>query len=159
MTLKSGQNSTSTNSQAPKRKIWIYLIIGIIGIMGSAYYSLLNQNSASINHDFYRVLYEASNTFNENLNSLVRMRQSEESEVSIRSLLPSYTRQTKVKPNETKVPITYQLSQQKIIITHQNFTASIDLQDLLPTTTQGFSQYLFADIDGSASMLKGQFKE
>lgn len=152
---KSATNSTSTSGQAPKRKVWIYLLLGIIVIAGVGYYSLLNQNSAYLNHDFYRVLYEASNKFNENLNSLDRMHKTEESEVSIRSLLPSYSRQNNLTKNSVKTALSYQLVQQKIKITHQDFTASIDLQDLLPTTSQGFSQYLFADIDGKVVAKNG----
>lgn len=141
-------HNTSPRTQAPKSKTWIYLLVAIIVILGLGYYSLLNQSSASINHDFYRVLYEASNKFNENLNSLDRMHQSEESEVSIRSLLPSYSRQlSSLKDLNTKA-FKYQLIGQRIAILNNNFEASIDLQDLLPVTTKGFSQYLFADTQG-----------
>jgi hypothetical protein len=148
MSAKSVSDHTSSNQQAPKRKSWIYIILAILVLLGLGYYSLLNQNSSSVNHDFYRVLYEASNKFNENLISLDRMHQSKESEVSIRSLLPSYTRQSSNVKNLLKNNFTYQLSAQKIKIANQDFAASIDLQDLLPSTSQGFSQYLFADTLG-----------
>ncbi len=148
MSTETVVQNTSIRSQAPKSKTWVYLLVVIIVILGFGYYSLLNQSSASINHDFYRVLYEASNKFNENLNSLDRMHQSEESEVSIRSLLPSYSRQSSSLKNLNTKTFKYQLIGQRIAILNQNFEASIDLQDLLPVTTEGFSQYLFADTLG-----------
>jgi hypothetical protein len=160
MSAETELQNTSSRSQAPKSKTWIYLLVAIMVILGFGYYSLLNQSSASINHDFYRVLYEASNKFNENLNSLDRMHQSEESEVSIRSLLPSYFRQSSSLKNLNTKNFKYQLTGQRITILNktfeknidaeidENFKAYIDLQDLLPVTSQGFSQYLFADTLG-----------
>jgi hypothetical protein len=148
MPVETVVQNTSFRAQAPKSKTWIYLLIAIIVLLGVGYYSLINQSSASINHDFYRVLYEASNKFNENLNSLDSMHQSEESEVSIRSLLPSYSRQTTTVKNIDTNTFKYQLTGQKIAIINEKFKASIDLQDLLPNTTEGFSQYLFANSIG-----------
>jgi hypothetical protein len=148
MSAETVVQNTSSHSQAPKSKTWIYLLVAIIIIMAFGYYSLLNQSNASINHDFYRVLYEASNKFNENLNSLDSMHRSEESEVSIRSLLPSYSRQSSSPKNLNTNNFKYQLNGQRIAILNQGFEASIDLQDLLPKTSKGFSQYLFADTKG-----------
>lgn len=141
-------HNTSSRTQAPKSKMWIYSLVAIIVIIGFGYYSLINQSSASINHDFYRVLYEASNKFNENLNSLNSMHKSEESEISIRALLPSYFRQSPSLKNLNTNNFKYQLTGQRVAILNQTFEAYIDLQDLLPNTTEGFSQYLFADTSG-----------
>jgi len=148
MSAETVVQNTSTRSQAAKSKTWIYLLVAGVVLLAFGYYTLLNQSSASINHDFYRVLYEASNKFNENLNSLDRMHQTGESEVSIRSLLPSYSRQSPAPTDLSAHTFNYQLTGQRIAILNQDFEASIDLQDLLPKTTKGFSQYLFADIQG-----------
>ncbi|MGS2721566.1 hypothetical protein [Paraglaciecola aestuariivivens] len=149
MSNQNAAYNTSSKEVAPKRKTWFTLFIAIILVAGFGYYLLLNQHAASLNHDFYRVLYEASNQFNENLNSLHSMHESEESEVSIRSLLPSYARQVRTPPDNNIVGFNYLLTAQKIIIEHKKLSASIDLRDILPDTSQGFSQYLFADSRGT----------
>ncbi|MGJ8680827.1 hypothetical protein [Paraglaciecola sp.] len=148
MPIETTINDNPSRSKPPKSKTWIYVFLGFILVLGAGYYGLLNQTSASINHDFYRVLYEASNRFNENLNSLNSMHQAEESEVSIRSFLPSYSRQTSSSDELKKNEFVYTLTGQKVEISNAALTASIDLEDLLPITTEGFSQYLFADSEG-----------
>ena len=90
------------------------------------------------------------------------MHQTKESVVSIRSLLPSYTRESFSSNNVEPQNLKYQLVGQRIKILIEDvdedkdkdkdkdpiFEAYIDLQDLLPSTSEGFSQYLFADKSG-----------
>lgn len=165
----------------PNRKIWVYaiVIIVIVGIIG--YFSYLNRKDSFANHNYYRVLYEASNTFNENLIKLHSMHRYKESVTSIRSLMPSYSREKKQidttaqnteqqteesgsskstqnqelqqseKSDSSKV--SYALSGQKLKITASDFTAELEFADILPLPKQGFSQFLFADDDEIGSVL------
>jgi hypothetical protein len=136
---------------APRRKSWIYILFAMLLAVGFSYYSLINRSSASINHDFYRVLYEASNKFNENFNSLNSMHSTGESEVSIRSLLPSYSsiQEKEAKSEAVVETYSYELVGQKIqVMSNHQLDASIELKDLLPLTSDGFSQYLFANSKG-----------
>jgi hypothetical protein len=215
MSAESAAQTTPSITKTSSRKTWIYVFCAILVLVGLVYYSLLNRSSSYINNDFYRVLYEASNRFNENLNSLNSMHESLESEVAIRALVPSYRRSNKTQgysADETKhtdilvdsenteqnkgqqiniktkdfianidlsvspqgnsneqstetitqskkelVSATakpeeqyqYRLVGQKINITANSFTAILDLNDLLPSTKAGFSQFLFAKDDGS----------
>lgn len=121
MSAETVVHNTSSRSQPTKSKMWICLLVAVIVILNFGYYTLINQSNVSINHDVYRVLYEASNKFNENLNSLNKMHQSEESEVSIRSLLPSYFRQlSSLKSIDTEA-FKFELTGQKVLILNQNF--------------------------------------
>jgi len=88
-------NSKTSNYAAPNRKLLVYGLIVTAILATLLYFGLQNQKDRSINHDYYRVLYEASNTFNENLQKLDSMHQYKESVSSIRSLLPSYTEKNK----------------------------------------------------------------
>ncbi|WP_299074564.1 hypothetical protein [uncultured Paraglaciecola sp.] len=148
MSIETDPQNTPTRAQAPKSKTWVYLLVIVLALSGFGYFSLLNRSSASINHDYYRVLYEASNKFNENLNTLNSMHQSEESVTSIRALLPSYSRESSSNKKLLPESYKYQLIGQQIKISNQDFVAFIELPDLLPNTTDGFSQYLFADNSG-----------
>lgn len=125
-------------------------MLGILLLAGFAYFSFINTHNSFINHDFYRVLYEASNTLNENLNSLERMHAAKESEVSIRSLLPSYRRSKKSQIDDEHADDSYgyELDGHRIKITAKTFTAILEVNDILSETKQGFSQYLFADHNG-----------
>jgi hypothetical protein len=151
-------SSSSIASQQPSSKArvrgrtWIYLFLGILIIAGFGYFRFANVQNSFINHDFYRVLYEASNRFNENLTSLRKMHQSGESQVSIRSLLPSYKRVNRTEnsnPEINKGEFHYQISGQTILTYTSSYKAELNIEDILPSTVQGFSQYLFADKAGT----------
>ena len=146
MTTEPNENNTLSKKNAPRRKSWIYILFALLLAVGFGYYGLINQTSASIDHDFYRVLYEASNKFNENFNSLNSMHNTGESEVSIRSLFPSYnsTNDKKANTKSEKETYSYVLMGQKIQIMSTStkekesvplLDASIELKDLLPSTS------------------------
>ena len=166
-------DNNSLIAPRPSRKMWVYGIIVVLTIAAMAYYALLNQKDRSTNHDYYRVLYEASNTFNENLSKLDSMHSYKESVSSIRSLLPSYTRDAKpdtritlgtinkaeegsvikeiknVSTAITTLPdFQYILETQTLAIVNKEFTAKLAFEDILPVPKKGFSQYLFADEKG-----------
>jgi hypothetical protein len=164
MANEATQPSSNSSLRTSSRKIWIYAFCIILLLGGFAYFSLISRSSSYINHDFYRILYEASNTLNENLHSIESMHKNLESEVSIRSIFPSYQRTyTQISNNtqranknayqpvvaeEKTLSFRYFLQGQKIIILSNTFNASLELKDVLPNTQGGFSQFLFADKDG-----------
>jgi hypothetical protein len=134
---------------APNRKLWVYGILLILVFAGLAYYGLQSRKDRSINHDYYRVLYEASNTFNENLQKLNSMLTNHENIASIRSLLPSYSMAQISKKEflETKT-FFYIIKGQYLEVTSpeiDKFSAKLAIEDILPIPKQGFSQYLFAN--------------
>ncbi|MFT5677023.1 MAG: hypothetical protein ACI808_002975 [Paraglaciecola sp.] len=151
-------SSLSIASQPPstqsrvRGRTWIYLFLGVLIVAGFAYFRFIHVQNSFINHDFYRVLYEASNSFNENLTSLRRMHQSGQSQVSIRSLLPSYKRVIRTEntnPNVIEGEFRYQINGQSILAFTSSYKAELNIEDILPSTAQGFSQYLFADKAGT----------
>ena len=154
--------SVNQTHAAPNRKLWVYgfLLILILGALG--YYGMMSSQDRSTNHDYYRVLYEASNKFNENLLKLDRMHKSKQSLASIRSLLPSYKRDTdpltaaekKAEEKEKKEAaktFRYKIVGQNIKVTSDEdstFRYKLEFEDILPGPKKGFSQYLFADASG-----------
>ena len=145
--------ATQPSSSQPRvrSRTWIYLFLGILFIAGFAYFRFVNVQTSFINNDFYRVLYEASNRFNENLNSLSKMHESGESQVAIRSLLPSYKRVKRISNVDPVVPdgeYRYQISGQDILVFTSAYKAELNNEDIVPPTVQGFSQYLFANKSG-----------
>jgi hypothetical protein len=145
---------TPTQSRVRSRT-WIYLFLGVLIFAGFAYFRFIHVQNSFINHDFYRVLYEASNRFNENLNSMRQMHENGESQVAIRSLLPSYNRPNIKDYKDPNVPeilkgnFRYQIDGQKILVFSSRYKADMNIEDILPSTVQGFSQYLFADKNGA----------
>jgi hypothetical protein len=91
---------TSTN------KKWVYALIVLLVIAAVGYFAYISRSDRFSNHDYYRVLYEASNRFNESLIKLDRMHSFEESVPAIRSLLPSYKRTIDVIEQETDKEVT-----------------------------------------------------
>lgn len=136
---------------APARKSWVYGILLVFVLAVVAYFGLMNRQDRSTNHDYYRVLYEASNTFNENLIKLDRMHQYKESASSIRSLLPSYSKSNTSSESKhiLQSEFDYVLDGQTLEVNNENFSASLIFADILPSPKKGFSQYLFADQEGN----------
>ncbi len=142
--------TAAKTKQGPGRKTWVYgiLLLLVLGALG--YFGVLNMQDRSINHDYYRVLYEASNSFNENLIKLDRMHRFRESVSSIRSLLPSYSRNNFAnKDKKPGVKFDYKLNGQTLNVVSNNFDATLAFEDILPSPRKGFSQYLFADQEGN----------
>ncbi|MCC2615861.1 hypothetical protein LJ739_06380 [Aestuariibacter halophilus] len=89
-------NTVANAPLAPptSKRHWLLYIIVLSALLTALGYWIFQQRQdALINHDYYRVLYEASNSFNQNLNKLSSLHTYRESESSIRSLLPSYQRE------------------------------------------------------------------
>lgn len=146
-------------------KNWVYIMLAVLIACSLGYYALVSQKDRFANHDYYRVLYEATNRFNENLNKLERMHQYKESDTSIRSLLPSYTRKKYSTSNysnsDRKVKsadLHYVISGQKLTYHTPQFQAELDIADILPIPKKGFSQYLFADENGQVVATVGDEK-
>ncbi len=163
MSANAVAKSTLSKPAAPRRRVWIYAFVGLLTAISFGYFNLINSQDNFANNDFYRILYEASNKFNENLNQLDKMHVNEESVNSIRTQLPSYqriNRSTSTKPEqESTKNFKYYLVGQKIEIekhiTHKNENdeiiireANLQITGILPSPKQGFSQYLFTDSAG-----------
>ena len=140
--------TTFYKTPTSRRRVWIYALIVVLVVVSFGYLSLINSKDSAVNKDFYRVLYEASNKFNENLSQLDKMHVNEESINSIRTQLPSYKRKQPTQDKETYENFKYYLAGHKIEIKSKNFTAKIQITDILPFPKQGFSQYLFANSEG-----------
>ncbi|MFA3792073.1 hypothetical protein AB6T38_13220 [Aliiglaciecola sp. SL4] len=137
------------------RKTWVYGVLIMLIFAALGYYTLLNQKDRTANHDYYRVLYEASNEFKENLNKLDSMHRYKEGVSSIRSLLPSYTRKADSEQNLLHADgFKYSIIGQSLQVnadlpgSDKAFEAELSFEDILPNPKKGFSQYLFADKDG-----------
>ncbi|GAB2683475.1 hypothetical protein [Aliiglaciecola aliphaticivorans] len=140
---------------SPNRKTWVYGVLILLIFAALGYYTLLNQKDRTANHDYYRVLYEASNEFKENLNKLDSMHRYKEGVSSIRSLLPSYTRKADSEQNLLHADgFQYSIAGQTLLVSadleteNEPFQAELSFEDILPNPKRGFSQYLFADKDG-----------
>jgi hypothetical protein len=154
--------ATKSTYAAPNRKLWVYglLVATVLGAL--AYFGLLSQKDRSVNHDYYRVLYEASNTFNENLLKLDSMHKYKESVSSIRSLLPSYSRTWKNKNEKGSVDaeslktFQYKVVGTSLFVTspeNESFEAKLAIGDILPQPKKGFSQFLFANENDVLAMV------
>ncbi|GAC31882.1 hypothetical protein [Paraglaciecola polaris] len=150
MSAKSVAQNTLSPPKTPKRRVFLLFIIllSAAGLYTYLYYSNIEEGSS--NNNLYRILYEASNTLNENLDKIKRAHEYSESETSIRSLLPSYQRVTSTPLRSVSKSLTYTLSAQQINIQDPKkvFNAKLDVEDILPIPQAGFSQYLFANKDG-----------
>ncbi|MGI9287838.1 MAG: hypothetical protein ACR2P1_20805 [Pseudomonadales bacterium] len=164
-----------SSESAPRRKAWIYVLIAVLVVVSFSYLSLTKRKDNAANHDFYRVLYETSNEFKENLLRLDRMHKSCASPSTIRSLLPSYTETKReacyspVKEGEKQAPVegrvySYQLDGQDLKIKgkvedgYGDITvieAMLNVEDILPLPKQGFSRYLFAGEKGNVLATAG----
>ncbi|GAA6186340.1 hypothetical protein [Aliiglaciecola sp. NS0011-25] len=140
---------------APNKKTWVYGVLILLIFAALGYYALLNQKDRTANHDYYRVLYEASNEFKENLNKLDSMHRYKEGVSSIRSLLPSYTRKANSEQNLLKADgFKYSIAGQTLLVSadldanDEKFEAELSFEDILPNPKKGFSKYLFADKEG-----------
>jgi hypothetical protein len=149
--------TTLSKAPAPRRRAWVYALIVVLVVISFGYLNLINSKESFVNNDFYRVLYEASNKFNENLNQLDKMHKNKESISSIRTQLPSYKLTNNVEDKRTnnvegEHPITgsfeYLLAGQKIEIKSETLGAELRITDILPSPKKGFSQYLFANSKG-----------
>ncbi len=144
MSANAVAETTQTKQTAPRRRVLVYTFIGLLVVISFSYFSLNNSRDNAANNDFYRILYEASNKFNENLNQLRKMHVNEENPNSIRTQLPSYSR---INPQD-KSPIKdpkFDLNGQEIsVVDGSTPKASLEITDILPFPKQGFSQYLFA---------------
>ncbi|MGY0625495.1 MAG: hypothetical protein ACW7DS_07320 [Paraglaciecola chathamensis] len=160
MSAKSVAQNTLSSSKTPKRRALLIIIIllSAVGLYTYLYYSNIEEGSS--NNNLYRILYEATNTLNQNIDKLKRGHDYNESETSIRSLLPSYQRTTAVPLRKVPKPLTYTLAAQQILIRDKakESIAKLEVQDILPTPKAGFSQYLFASKDGAVLASAGHEK-
>lgn len=160
MSAKSVAQNTLSSSKTPKRRALLIIIIllSAVGLYTYLYYSNIEEGSS--NNNLYRILYEATNTLNENIDKLKRGHDYNESETSIRSLLPSYQRTTAVPLRKVPKPLTYTLAAQQILIQDnaKESIAKLEVQDILPTPKAGFSQYLFASKNGAVLASAGHEK-
>lgn len=137
--------TTPSKASAPRRWMWILAFIVVLAVVSFGYLNYISSRDNFANNDFYRVLYEASNKFNENLSQLDKMHENEESINSIRTQLPSYKREQTNPEEDTNKNFNYILDGKKIKIESSRFDAEILITDILPSPKQGFSQYLFAN--------------
>ncbi|SFP51075.1 hypothetical protein SAMN05216419_10054 [Nitrosomonas cryotolerans] len=148
MSTDTSAKTTSSKASVPRRRIWICAFIVVLALISFGYLSFINSRGNFANSDFYRVLYEASNKFNENLSQLDKMHVNEESINSIRAQLPSYQRKQTNDAQNINKSFNYSLSGHNILIKNGNFDAEVRVADILPSPKQGFSQYLFANSEG-----------
>lgn len=172
------EKSQATPAKTSITKKWMYGLILLLVVVAVVYFAYLNRKDHFSNHDYYRVLYEASNTFNESLIKLDRMHSFEESVPAIRSLLPSYKRLIDTTSKTLKTSnvdetdaiqveeFTYTLMGKDLIIEQRQkdtpieadpiIKSELDFEDILPMPKQGFSQYLFADEKGKVLATAGK---
>ncbi|GGD69291.1 hypothetical protein [Lacimicrobium alkaliphilum] len=167
------QDKRSGSAAVPATKrYWISALLLVLGFSVFAYYRYMDLQDRVISQDYYRILYEASNHFNENLIKLNSLYQYDAGVSALRSLFPSFRREKKPltentsKPNKSeyvqqKAPdsITeFRLSHYELTITTNEFIDRIQVEDILPFPEQGFSQYLFADSQGIVLTSSGDEK-
>ncbi|GAB5378753.1 MAG: hypothetical protein Alis3KO_03130 [Aliiglaciecola sp.] len=144
--------SVKQPASTPNRKWWVYAILLVLVLGVLAYYGLQSRKDRSSNHDYYRVLYEASNSFNENLIKLDSMHRYKEGVSSIRSLLPSYSREAISNAKQLAAKsFKYEIVGQSLVVSSKEspeFSAKLAFEDILPDPKKGFSQYLFANENG-----------
>lgn len=187
MSAEAVTETAPSSEPRPRRRTWVYVLVVVFVVICFGYLSLINTQDSVANHDFYRVLYEASNKFNENLDQLDRMHKSLENESVITSLLPSYTEKKDArKPGFTKnLDYNYKLDGKYLEINvvkakdagepeeaekaeepgktgkpaeAYEFEAQLKIEDILPPPKQGFSRYLFADKRGTVLAAVGDEK-
>jgi hypothetical protein len=168
----SQEKSPGSSAVPATKKYWISALFLVLGFSVFAYYRYMDLQDRVISQDYYRILYEASNHFNENLIKLNSLYQYDAGVSALRSLFPSFRREKKLfagnnnKLNKSeyvqqKVPerITeFRLSHHELMISSNEFTDRIQVEDILPFPEQGFSQYLFADGEGIVLTSSGDEK-
>ena len=148
--------------QLKKRKFGLVFLL-IIAIAFVSYFTYKKSQDSYVNHDYYRVLYEASKQFNNNLTKLVQSIDGKQSDSTIRSMLPSYKLLTKESHSrEIKDTFEYHLKGNYINIMNRHDSdeefkpySQVNLTDLLPEITQGFSQLIIADSEGKVLQSSG----
>lgn len=175
MSTDTASTANASFINASSNKKWVYVLIALLVIAALGYFAYISRSDRFSNHDYYRVLYEASNRFNESLIKLDRMHSFEESVPAIRSLLPSYKRTIDIVEQKTgeddedgtektkiNTDFQYALRGKELVIEKRNkkdtlvIKAKLDFEDILPFPKQGFSQYLFADSKGKVLATAGR---
>lgn len=72
MSGKVATETATSSEQGPRRRTWIYAVIAALVVVVFGYLSLIRNEDSLANRDYYRVLYEAAETINENLDQLDR---------------------------------------------------------------------------------------
>ena len=166
------QSLPINNPPIKKRRFGLFFIL-IIVLACVGYYIFTTIESSYINHDYYRVLYETSKEFNNNLSKLESSLKNNQSDTSIRAILPTFklikseddqASQFPLKINEhihNDESYQYYLLGRDIVIKKHDETesdedyAKVSLADLLPDASQGFSQLIFASDDGKVIQSSG----
>ncbi|ALS97625.1 hypothetical protein [Lacimicrobium alkaliphilum] len=167
------QDKRSGSAAVPATKrYWVLALLLVLGFSVFAYYRYMDLQDRVISQDYYRILYEASNHFNENLIKLNSLYQYDAGVSALRSLFPSFRREKKplsgsnnklnkseyVQQSAPQRSTDFKLSHHELTITSQEFTDRIQVEDILPFPEQGFSQYLFADGEGIVLTSSGDEK-
>ncbi|GAB3028856.1 hypothetical protein [Bowmanella dokdonensis] len=139
--------SSGSHAVPVKWKKWLYSTIFILIAAGYFYYQYAESQDRLLNRNYYRILSEAANKFNENLFKLDSLFAYDASIPSITSQFPSYSKDWNNSGGE-HIPLSYSLDWHELTIHQDGRNDSIEVRDILPLPQYGFSQYLFANQDG-----------
>ncbi|REL26307.1 hypothetical protein DXX93_06730 [Thalassotalea euphylliae] len=137
----------SSNFKRPRKWLFIPVLI-VIGVTLYFFHDISQRNS-HVNNENYRLLYEASVEFNNNLNKLRRAHQNGESGTAIRGLFASYKNSKEEKDAFNNA--IYQLKARKLVVqsTHDQAVgdelASLSDSDILPQSASVFSKVLIVN--------------
>jgi hypothetical protein len=133
--------------------LWLVVLTGAL-VFG--YFRMMDQRQQVIDRDYYRVMFEAANSFATKLEQLNRLYQSSAPESRFKALFPGY----KPEINNNKICLNktlhFELSTDLLLIycgadaavTLKHKFATVSLTDVLPQPTADFSQFLFVDLEG-----------
>ena len=153
-------NSQDSSKDAkPKRSLLGYAVFAALVVLVFSYLKFAANRDNLVNQDFYRVLYEVSNEFNNNIEKLKRLHQNNESISAVRSLLPNYKVLNEKAASTNTKDAHYVFSNALLKAYKQSDQgkpfAVIGVNDLLPNPANGFSQYLIVDALGNVVTTKG----
>ena len=143
----SSDSSNASNLKRPRKWLFIPVLI-VIGVTFYFFHDISQRNS-HVNNENYRLLYEASVEFNNNLNKLRRAHQNGESGTAIRGLFASYKNSREGKDAFNNA--IYQLKARKLVVQNTNGQAlgdelaSLSDSDILPQSASVFSKVLIVN--------------
>ncbi|WP_448552482.1 hypothetical protein [Thalassotalea montiporae] len=148
----SGQAANATSAPLKRPRKWLLIPAFIVISVTLYFFHDIGQRNSHVNNENYRLLYEASVEFNNNLNKLRSAHRNGESDTAIRGLFASYKSQV-ANASDRKSAFknaVYLLKAKKLVVqkgegSEQSELASLSDSDILPKAGAVFSKILIVN--------------
>ncbi len=167
---------TTTSSPKAKRhpsffRFWVLGLLGIFAASSYFYYKHRLSEEKFANINYFRILSESAQAFNEKLSQLATLIKYDESDANIRSVFPSFRKPASTSnstelTNKANLPMVYRVTENAISIEKKtqadtedskyHIHKNISIDDILPIPVGGFSSYLIVDKDNKVIAVSGE---